>query len=310
MSADYFFSDPRLSAQSASSVGHSSLMLLFDTHCHLNFQTYKKDVDEVIRRALEAGIHMIIPATDLTSSQRALELATKYETGVYAAVGLHPVHLQDQEFEEEGRKVRMKKETFDIETYRRLAENTKVVAIGECGLDYYHLPQGDTDALIQKQQLTLLQQLQLAYDVDKPLIIHCRPSRSTDKTGDAYHDLVSLLKKFYDRKHRRTDGRGVIHCFLGDWELAWKYFDLGFIISFTGLITFNQTWDELIRKCPLDKFMVETDSPFLAPPPHRGTRNEPAYVIEVAKRIAEIKGVTVEKVVEATTENVRRLFGI
>lgn len=278
-----------------------AIMLLFDTHCHLNFQAYREDVEAVIRRALEAEVHMIIPATDHASSERAIALATKYQTGVYAAVGLHPVHLQDQEFTEEGRRVKMKSELFDREVYERLAESAKVVAIGECGLDYHYLPHINDKEVIALQQETLREQLQLGYDAHKPMIIHCR---------DAHEDLLPLLHEFYDRKHHREAGRGVLHCFSGDWELAWRYFDLGFIISFTGLITFNSNWDELIRKCPLEKMMIETDSPFMAPVPHRGQRNEPAYVAEVAKKIAAIKGVAVENVAEVTTDNARRLFAL
>lgn len=273
--------------------------MLFDTHCHLNFQTYRNDADAVIRRALDNDIHLVVPATDLVSSERAIQLATKFETGVYAAVGLHPVHLQDQEFTEEGRRIKMKSETFDRETYERLAEKAKVVAIGECGLDYHYLPNINDKEVIALQKETLLQQLQLGYDAHKPMIIHCR---------DAHDDLLPLLQNFYDHKQHREAGRGVLHCFSGGWQEAWQYFDLGFIISFTGLITFNKQWDELIRKCPLDKLMVETDSPFMAPVPHRGTRNEPAYVHEVAKRIAEIKNIAYEDLVAATTNNARRLF--
>ncbi|MDP3900030.1 MAG: TatD family hydrolase [bacterium] len=284
---------------------------LIDTHCHLNFQAYTKDVDAVIRRALDQKISLIIPATELKSSKRAVEIARKYEAGVYAAVGLHPVHLQDSEFEEEGKKIKMKGERFDYDSYQRLAQSGKVVAIGEIGLDYHYLPIGQTGLPEDKtkvrqnqqlQQFTFLQQLELANDIGKPAIIHCR---------DAHDDVLKLIKDFYSRKPSRSGAlKGVMHCFSGDWELAWQYFDLGFLISFTGLITFNNSWDDLLRKVPLNKIMIETDSPFMAPATQRGKRNEPSYVVEVAKKIAELKNITVESVAKATTQNAQALFGI
>ncbi|MFH1326232.1 MAG: TatD family hydrolase [Candidatus Falkowbacteria bacterium] len=274
---------------------------LIDTHCHLNFQTYKKDTDQVIRRAFDEKIEMIIPSTDLKSSQQAVKIAEKYDKGVYAAIGLHPVHLQNQEFEEEGKKIKMKGERFDYDVYKKLLESKKVVAIGEVGLDYYHLPKERIKENKQLQQFTLLQQLELAYDLDKSVIVHCR---------EAHEDLFSLLQKFYQNKKRRLNGCGVLHCFSGDWKLAWKYFELNFLISFTGLITFNDQWNDLIRQCPLDKLIIETDSPFMAPIPHRGERNEPTYVKYVADRIAQIKDVSFESVIKATTKNAKKLFQI
>jgi len=297
-------------------------MTFIDTHCHLNFQTYKNDADEVIRRALDEQIEIIIPSAEQKTSRRAVEIAEKYDRGVYAAVGLHPVHLQDQEFEEEGRKVKMKGEKFDYDFYKKLAESKKTVAIGEIGLDYFYLP-NEADKIKQNQQLqqlTLLQQLELAQEMDMPAIIHCRPSQlAVNEAGDAHKDLISLLSAFYKNKKKRPAGRGVIHSFFGNWDLAWQYFELGFLISFTGDITFppkksiSRTAyldrDELIRKVPLDKFMIETDSPFMAPVPYRGQRNEPLYVREVAKRIAELKNISLKSVAQATNDNARRLFG-
>jgi len=201
-----------------------------DTHCHLNFQAYKKDVDEIIRRSLDAQTGLIIPSTEQKTSKQAVALANKYETGVYAAIGLHPVHLQNQEFTEEGRKVKMKAEKFDYDFYARLAENKKVIAVGEVGLDYYYLPEDRVRENKQLQQFTLLQQLELAHEIDKPVLVHCR---------EAHDDLVVLLQKFYKNKKKRREGRpasasgfgearGVIHDFFGDWDLAWQYFELLF----------------------------------------------------------------------------------
>lgn len=268
---------------------------LIDTHAHLNFQSFKKDADDVIRRAFDAQTEMIIVGGEFQSSKRAVEFAEKYDKGVYAAVGLHPVHLQDNEFEEEGQKIKMKAEKFDRAEYEKLAKSKKVVAIGEIGLDYRYLPQDNAHIARTEQQLTLVEQLKLAHKLDLPVIIHCR---------EAHEDILKVLKNIYKRY------KGVMHCYSGDWDLAWKYFNLGFLISFTGVITFNHQWDEIIRKCPLDKLMIETDCPFMTPVPYRGKRNEPLYVKYVAERIADIKGVKVESVAKATTENARRLFGI
>jgi len=287
-------------------------MNLIDTHAHLNFQAYKKDVDHVIRRAFDNDVKIIIPSTDITTSKRAVEVVSKYKTGVYATVGLHPVHLQSQEFIEEGRKVKMKSEIFDYDFYGRLAESKKVVAIGEVGLDYYYLPDDESKIKQNKQlqQLTLLQQLELAYNLNKPVIIHCR---------EAHEDMLLLLEGFYKNKKKFKEGRGVIHDFFGDLDLAWKYFELGFLISFTGNITFSpkkdnlkayEARDELIRKVPLDKFMIETDSPFMSPVPNRGQRNEPVNVKYVVDRISQIKKIDFKKVAMATTDNAQRFFGI
>ncbi|MEK7067802.1 MAG: TatD family hydrolase, partial [Patescibacteria group bacterium] len=217
--------------------------MYIDTHCHLNFGAFKDDSDAVIRRALDAHTEMIIVGAEYKSSKRAVEIALRYDRGVYAAVGLHPVHLQQTEFEEEGTKVITKAESFNRGLYEQLAASAKVVAIGEIGLDYYYLPremppqrhpavprdisQGEPEKTAEEnkklQQETLLAQLNLAYDLAKPVIIHCR---------EAHEDLLPLLENFC-RRHRLANKkpRGVLHCFSCDWRLAWHYFSLGWLIS-------------------------------------------------------------------------------
>ena len=180
-----------------------------------------------------------------------------------------------------------------------------MVAIGEIGLDYYHLdPTKDLKLIKKKQQETLAQQLLLARSLDLPVIIHCR---------QAHDDLLPILQEFkneYGHLIPNNKPWGVIHCFSGDEDLAWKYFKLGLLISFTGLITFSKQWDDLIRKIPLNKLMIETDAPYMSPEPYRGQRNEPLLVQYVAKRIADIRGIKVEKVAEATTATARDFFQI
>lgn len=283
--------------------------MFIDTHAHVNFAAFKDDADEVIRRALDNDTWMVLVGSELKTSQRALDYANKYQRGVYAAIGLHPVHLEDGPVDTgedgENSSFMAHAQEFHYDSYEKLAKFEKVVAIGEIGLDYYHLDlTKDLAAVKKKQQETLAQQLLLARSLDLPVIIHCR---------QAHDDLLPLLQDFKSQYgHLISPERpwGVIHCFSGDEDLAWKYFKLGLIISFTGLITFSKQWDDLIRKIPLDKMMIETDTPYMTPEPYRGRRNEPLLVQYVANRIADIRGVKLEKIAEATTATARKFFNI
>lgn len=279
--------------------------MLIDTHCHLNFKAFRDDADEVIRCALETNVWMILVGVESKTSRRGIEYATKYERGVYASVGLHPIHLEKQQARDEDYDFTTSGEEFDPGLYRRLAGAREVVAIGETGLDYYHIPRGeDFITAKEKQRQIFLSHLELANELGKPAIIHCR---------DAHDDMLAILKDF-KKKHRPGTGGGrpwgVMHCFTGGLDLAWEYFSLDLLVSFTGLITFNRQWDEMLRKMPLDRFMIETDSPFMTPAPYRGTRNEPVYVSEVAKKIAEIRKMSLEKIAEISTNNARNFFRI
>lgn len=283
--------------------------MLIDTHAHVNFNAFKEDADEVIRRSLAEQTWMVLIGTEIKTSNRGLNFANKYDRGVYAAVGLHPVHLEAGPVDtgelgaESGFIARG--EDFDYDSYEKLARFEKVVAIGETGLDYYHIdPKQDASAIKKKQQEVFAQQLLLARSVDLPVIIHCR---------QAHDDIYEILKDFrQEYGHLIPTDRpwGVMHCFSGDEDLAWKYFKLGLLISFTGLITFSQKWDDLIRKIPLTKLMIETDSPYMTPEPYRGQRNEPLLVKEVAARIADIKSIKPDKVAEITTATARSFFRI
>lgn len=284
-------------------------MQFIDTHAHVNFADFKDDADEVIRRALDNNTWLVLVGSEYKTSSRALAYANKYERGVYAAVGLHPIHIDEvvaSNNDENGvYNFRTRGEEWNHDSYEKLAKFEKVVAIGEIGLDYYHLNlSGDIAKIKRRQQQVLIDQLLLARSLDLPVIIHCR---------QAHDDLLPLLTDF-KQEHRRlipTDKPwGVIHCYSGDENLAWEYFKLGLMISFTGLITFSQMWDDLIRKIPLEKIMIETDSPYMTPEPYRGQRNEPLLVQYVANRIAEIKNMKLEKVAEVTTANAKRFFGI
>jgi TatD DNase family protein len=283
--------------------------MLIDTHAHVNFNSFKDDADAVIRRSLDSETWMILVGSELKTSARGLNFANKYQRGVYAAIGLHPVHLQegaiDSSEEDNAYSFTPRFEEFDYDSYEKMAKFEKVVAIGEIGLDYYHLdPAKDLSAAKKKQHEVFAQQLLLARSLDLPVIIHCR---------QAHDDLFSILQEFKNEYgHIIPADRpwGVVHCFSGDEDLAWKYFKLGLLISFTGLITFSKQWDDLIRKIPLDKIMIETDSPYMTPEPYRGQRNEPLFVQYVANRIADIKNIKPEKVADMTTATARAFFKI
>ncbi|RLC40145.1 MAG: hydrolase TatD [Candidatus Nealsonbacteria bacterium] len=251
-------------------------MFLIDTHAHLNFEDFDKDREEVIRRAFEGGIKAIINVgTNFESSKKSIELAERYEN-IYASVSLHPIDVEKEEFNEE--------------EWLKLAAHPKVVAIGETGFDFYH----HSDRKKQKEIFEKL--IKIACKVEKPLILHSR---------EADEEVLQIL-----RENKLPSKRGVIHCFGRDYEVAKKFLDLGFLISYTGNITYNKERAISVSEVPLDKIMVETDCPFMTPVPFRGRRNEPLYVKYIAQRIAEIKNITFEEVAEKTTKNAEKLFKI
>lgn len=252
--------------------------MLVDTHAHLNFEAFKSDYREVIKRAQENDVRGIINVgSNLATSKKAIEIAKEYPD-VYAAVGLHPIHVKDEDFDEAA--------------FLKLAKNKKVVALGETGLDYYY-----DKSTVDLQKEVFQKILRLASVVSKPVILHSR---------DASEDVLSILMQ------ERSETRGVMHCFQGGWPYAKMILDLGLYISFTGLITFSKNYEtfEVIENIPLERLLVETDCPYMTPEPYRGKRNEPAYVIEVAKKIAEIKKIPLEKVAEQTSRNAIDLFGL
>lgn len=268
----------------------------FDVHTHAYFEAFKEDAGKVMERALSAGVWSIQVGTQKETSAAAVSFAAGYPEGVYATVGLHPCHTERSYHDKSELQSEYQGEMFDGEYYRTLAERPAVVAIGECGLDYYRLSP-DTKG---KQASAFLSQIGLANELKKPLMLHIRPSRSSE---DAYRDALELLK-------RAAFVGGNVHFFAGSIEIARAFFDLGFTISFTGVITFTGDYDSVIEYAPLDMIMSETDAPYVAPVPHRGKRNEPLYVGEVVRRIADIKNLDVEAVQQALVANARRVFSI
>lgn len=256
-----------------------------DAHCHLQFEQYAQDDAELIERMRDEGVAGIVVGVDLESSQKAVALAEKYEH-LYASVGLHPNRAD---------------EAFDAGAFRELAKSPKVVAIGECGLDYFR-PAEVNDEVKEKQKELLQKQIQLAAELDTPLIIHSRPSRGT---MDAYHDLIEILK---EAKNTYPNLRGDIHFFVGGVEEANEFIALGFTVSFTAVITFARDYDAVIRAVPLASILSETDAPYVAPHSRRGQRNDPLAAIEVVAKIAEVRGEDPETVREALLANARRMF--
>jgi TatD DNase family protein len=296
----------------------------FDAHSHPNFAAYKDDCDEVVRRALDAGVWLIAVGTQKDTSKMAVELAEKYKEGVYATVGLHPIHTSKSFRDEEelgkfsgqvprqssGQAPRDKTargfvsrgEKFDYTIYRIVAKSPKVVAIGECGLDYYRI--GNQESGIVKQEEAFRKQIELAIELDKPLMLHLRNGSGRS----AYEDAFSILKSY--NFNFKSHPAGNLHFFAGSWEEAKPFLDIGFNFSFTGVITFARSYDDIIKKLPLDRIMAETDCPYVAPTPYRGKRNEPKYVEEVVKAIATIRGEDFERVRKTLVDNTLRFFGL
>src|SRR3989338_10119909 len=258
---------------------------IFDSHCHPQMTQYDQDREEIIHRAFDVGVNMICVGTDLETSRQAIELAQKTEW-MWATVGLHPNDNLNEKFESE--------------KYRELLQQERVVAFGEIGLDYYRTEKPE-DQKFQKERF--IQQLELAKELKKPLILHCRDGKS-GSTGPAYRDMIEILSRGY------AINGGVIHSFTGSLDEAKQFLDLGLYLGLNGIITFAKQYDEIVREVPLERILLETDAPYLTPEPYRGKRNEPAYVIEVAKKIAELKNEPYEKVTEQTTKNCKKLFGL
>lgn len=273
-----------------------------DIHSHVNFKAFEEDRDAVIQRALDAGVAVINVGTQIDTSRFAVEMANKYD-GVYAIIGLHPIHTgasyhDTKELGEEGKAFTSRGEVFNYEEYKKLIVDPKVVAIGECGLDYYRC----TPETIAKQKQAFVEQINLANEFNKPLMLHIR-NNPESKELNAYSDALEILKV-------HTKVKGDVHFFAGSLEDAKGFVDFGFTLSFTGVVTFTHDYDEVVRQTPLDMIMSETDSPYITPIPYRGKRNEPVYVIEVVKKIAEIKGLSVEEVAKQLVLNAKRVFKI
>lgn len=263
-----------------------------DVHAHVNFPDYDNDRDEVISRAQENGVAMINVGTSLETSIKIVELAEKYDEGIYAIVGMHPTEVgPDNRFED------------DIVEFEKLIQSPKVVGVGECGIDVFKLeqyrPELDKNAVLRMQAEDFRKQIDLALKYDKPIMIHARES---------YGYILEIIDEYLNSSNVRL--RGNAHFFAGSIEEAQAFLDRGFTISFTGVITFAKQYEELVKFVPLDSILSETDCPFVTPVPFRGQRNEPFYVKEVVSYIAKVKCLDVEIVRKALLENAKKLFAL
>lgn len=276
---------------------------IFDSHCHPQMEQYDNDRDEMLQRAFDAEVSMICVGTDLETSKQGIELAQKHDPvksrkttmssrdngtgGIWASVGLHPNDIPDE---------------FRIEDFESFINKEKVIAIGEVGLDYYRTPEPEK----QKKQKEVFEIfLDLATKHNKPIIIHSRDS-AKGSVGHVHSDMISIL----DSRFRIYNSNlcGVAHSFTGNIDEAREYLNRGIYLGFNGIITFARQYDEAVKYAPLEQILLETDAPFLSPEPYRGKRNEPARVIEVAKKISALKNVSLDKIIEITSKNCQNLF--
>ncbi len=261
--------------------------MFVDSHCHLDGPRFADDREAVLQNARRAGVeHLLLigNGNGPDTADHALQFAKQHDW-MHATIGVHPHEAKLATAE-------------NLQKLAELARDPNIVAWGEIGLDYWydHSPR-------DVQQQVFVQQLALARQLDLPIVIHCRPSQKSDT--DAWDDLFGLLQQHWA-------ARGVMHCFTGTLDQARRSLDIGFLISFAGNVTFPKAQNirDAAMLCPLDSMLIETDSPYLAPVPQRGKRNEPAYVAETAAYIAQLKGLSAEELGRATTDNFYRFFGI
>ncbi|HDQ16720.1 MAG TPA: TatD family deoxyribonuclease [Candidatus Vogelbacteria bacterium] len=265
-----------------------------DIHAHVNFAVFNNEAEEIIKKTLDENVWLINVGSQKATSWRAVFLAEKYPQGVYASIGHHPIHscsssTDDEDEDEVNKSQEENPNDFDIDYYRHLAKSKKVVSIGECGLDYFHL-KNDEDK--KEQRKIFIEQLELAQENKLPIMLHIR---------EAFDDALAILKDFKGLKVN-------VHFFSGDWLIARTFLDLGHTLSFTGVITFTSQYDEIIKNCPLDRIMSETDCPYVSPEPYRNKRNEPLNVRLVAERIAYLRPEPKKEVLKALVDNAIRTF--
>jgi len=267
----------------------------WDAHTHIHFRNYDEDREKTLERAFSAGVKMITVGTQSSTSEGAIELAKKYPGQVFAAVGFHPSHFGSEWHHDENEQEDPMPELFDKDKIKELARAPEAVAIGECGLDYYRISDDETK---ERQRAGFIEHVYVSHEIGKPLMIHCR---------EAFGDLIEILEAHRDYL---LEYPGVIHFFSGTPEEADALLSLGFSFTFGGVITFTRDYDEAIKFLPLENILSETDAPYVAPAPYRGRRNEPSFVIEVVKKLAELKSVSLEEMASAIENNVRRIFKV
>lgn len=257
-------------------------MKYIDIHCHLNLEQFDLDYNDAILRSREKDVGMIVVGTNYQTSLKAIKIAEE-NPDIWATIGLHPTEIPCEQ--------------FDYDLYKKLAQHPKVVGIGECGFDYFR--NGFESKSLQQEVFE--KQISIANEVKKPLMLHLRNGMNVGE--NAYKDSIEVLKK-----HSKVHGDA--HFFVGDWDEGREFLDLGFRLSFTGVITFARNYDEVIKNAPMNMILSETDSPYVAPIPYRGERNEPVYVIEVVNAISRIRGQTIDNTANHLVDNAKNLFSI
>ncbi len=271
---------------------------MFDSHCHLNFKAFRDDAHAVANAMKKNHVSALVVGCDSATSQYAIDLAQEFPN-LYASVGLHPIHVLD--------------EPWNSAAMKELAVEERVVAIGEVGLDFYRLPENQEEKRrhLESQYVAFDAAIELAVDLSLPLVLHCR---------NAYDAVLTVLKPYFS--DRGNELNGTIHCFMGTWQQAEQFLAMGFMIGFTGVITYSDidpSLLEVVEKVPLDRVLIETDAPYLTPEPYRTEgkknsgktpRNLPQYSLEVAKKIGEVRNKKMMEIVQVTEANAFRLFDI
>lgn len=278
------------------------IMTYIDTHSHIQFKAFDEDRTAVIERCKKENIIANVVGTQKNTSKKAVELAEQHEH-LFASIGTHPIHLFPTRVDEEEDHFVSRDEDFDWDYYSQLAQSSKVIAVGETGIDLFHLPKDKSaEEVLEKQTKVFLDHVRFAQEHDLPLVIHCR---------DAHDQLIALLKKL----NRKING--TIHCFTSHWEHAEQYLDMGFHLGFTGVVTFpakktdpkpQEELLDVLQKMPLERMLIETDSPYLAPQAYRGKRCEPWMVGEVSSFIATLRKLPEAQLAEQIEKNTRALF--
>lgn len=289
--------------------------MFIDTHAHLNFSYYKKNVDEIIKNAFSKNVKKIINiGSNYQTSLEAIRIAKDFkkykEFGIYASIGLHPIHLfrditETQNIKGKKYSFVTKKETFSRDKYLKIGKNKNVVAIGETGIDFYYLNdknnKSELQNIIELQKEVFIEHIKLAKKLDLPMVLHCRGNK--ENPYEAYDIMLKILE---EQKYFK----GLIHCFTGNLEQAKKFIKLGFYLGINGIVTFENAKElqEIVKKIDLENFVLETDCPFLAPVPFRSEQNEPAMIPIIANKIAELKKNKIEDVERISTVNANRIF--
>lgn len=278
--------------------------MLFDTHAHIQFKAYDNDRDAVIKRIRDKNVSLNLVGTQKDTSKWAVELAEQHDN-MYASIGTHPIHLFPTHVDEEETHFMSREEGFDEQYYTELATSPKVIGVGETGLDLFHVPKDKSvEEVLEKQKEVFLAHADFAEKHNLALVIHCR---------DAHEEMIELLEK------RGKQVRGTVHCFTGNWSQAERYLKLGLHLGFTGIVTFppkktdptpQLELNEVVERIPLDRILLETDSPYLAPQAYRGKRAEPWMVEQVIDHIASVRSIKREELEATIEQNTWQVFNI